>query len=112
MLGFERGVDARSVEANYNLAADVYNWNTALLGLLDCFLAGGWVFFNVFVSVFDAKLVEIIFGCVAKGAPNGAVDGNGGGFCITHASIISLYFVKRQSRLKGLRDIDHICYNE
>ncbi len=78
-LLFESSVDARPVEADDDLTVDVDDRDAHLAGFVDGFFGEGWIFFDVLFCVFDAEFFEVVLDGVTKGAPVGAVDGNGMG---------------------------------
>jgi hypothetical protein len=91
-MRFKGGVDLRTVKTNYYVAIDINNWNSSLTGFFDGFQAGGRVFVDINVFVFDVELIEVAHSRMAKTTPLGSVNYNL--LVITHTSSLALYFLK------------------
>lgn len=92
VVGFEDGVDTRSVKADDDITTDVEYGDAALAGLLDGLHAGRRLFIDIDILVGYAFVIEIAHGSVTKGAPFCPINDN---LWISHSTVIvALYIVK------------------
>src|SRR5579872_5706364 len=76
LLGLEGSVDAWAVETNYDFTADIEHRDAGLAGFAHGFLGEARVALHVAVFIFDAELIKVLLGGMAKGTPGSGINNN------------------------------------